>query len=320
MRFASVKTVEQDCNYNALPFRMFSHPLDINFTEFVETTKPRRRNFEPINVYPYSYLQPVANICKSTKGIFLLFMIKSAPGNFDQRQVIRKTWTNQVYFEEDTIRHVFLLARSMNKTINHHLSLEKLVYGDIVEMTYVDDYYNNTYKTMGGINWCVRYCSKSKFVMLVDDDFYVATDYLLNYLHGLPQNKSRSLFAGHVSTQDRPQRCRFQKWYISISDYPFTRYPPFINAGAIIMSMDFVKRLQIAMQYTKVFKFDDVFLAIVAYKLNVKPINIKEINLDPVYFQGKMFNTLLASHGYGDPIRLWKAWYRHLFPDMKKFQ
>ncbi|XP_033731607.1 beta-1,3-galactosyltransferase brn-like [Pecten maximus] len=307
----SNKTSEETSPPKILPFSKFRYPLDIDFRKLVDgVLKTGTTDIKPINVYPYSFSEPMDNLCDSTSDIILLFMIKSAPGNFDQRQVIRETWTNNTYFQKDVIRHAFLLARTMNETVNNRLLLEKRLNHDIVEMSYVDDYYNNTYKTIGGINWCVKYCPTAKFVMLVDDDMYVATDFLLDYLHGLPQNMSDSLFVGRV-WNDVPQRGPTQKWFMPIEDYPYKMYPPFLSAGAIIMSMDFVKRLQIAIQYTKKFKFDDVFLAIVAYKLGVKPIHHQDIHIHPVSYRDKKFITTLASHGYGHPDELKIAWYFH---------
>ncbi|XP_060078865.1 beta-1,3-galactosyltransferase brn-like [Ylistrum balloti] len=299
--------------YKVLPFREFRYPLDINFTELINNISSKGyTDIAPINVYPFTFAEPTERICGSVDQIFLLLMIKSAPGNFDQRQAVRETWANKSHFENYNIRHTFLLARTMNKSIQERLSLEKKMNHDILEFSYIDGYYNNTFKSTGGINWCVKHCPQTKFVMLLDDDMYLATDFLLDYLHGLPQDLSHSLFAGRM-WHDAPQRGPEQKWYMSFKDYPFDRYPPFLSAGATIMSMDIVKKLQIGIQYTKKFKFDDVFLAIVAYKLGIKPVHHPGIRiLKRVPHKDKSFQTILASHEYGNPKDLKAAWLTHL--------
>ncbi|XP_033738882.1 beta-1,3-galactosyltransferase brn-like [Pecten maximus] len=298
-----------------LPFRLFHYPLDIDFKKLEEDiTNKGTADVDPINEFPFSYKKPIENICDSTENIFLLFMVKSAPGNFDQRQVIRETWANKLYFEYDIIRHVFLLAKTMNETIYDRLSHEEEMHHDILEMTYVDDYYHSAYKTTGGINWCVKYCPTAKFVMLADDDLYVATDHILDYLHGLPHEIYRSLFVGKVGFPE-PQRCPEDKWFMSIGNYSFEKYPNFVSGGAVIMSMDFAKRLKIAIPFTKQFKFDDVFLAIVAYKLGVKPINHSGIHISPaVSCNDDKFETALVSHGYENPNKLRAAWAFHIHP------
>ncbi|XP_033738605.1 beta-1,3-galactosyltransferase brn-like [Pecten maximus] len=296
-----------------IPFHMFHYPLDIDFKKLEEDiTYKGSADVDPINEFQFSYKKSIDHICDSSEGVFLLFMFKSAPWNFDQRQAIRETWANQTYFENDIIRHVFLIGRTMNETIYDRLSLEEEMHHDILEMTYVDDYYNSTYKIIGGINWCVRYCPTAQFVMLVDDDLYVATDYVIKYLHGLPKNIYRTLFVGRVLLT-APQRCLNDKWFISLKDYPFDTYPLFVSGGAVIMSMDFVKRLQIVIPFTKWFKFDDVFLGIIAYQLGVQPIHHPEFYIaDGVSYKEEKFKTALVSHGYRNINKLKTAWYLHM--------
>ncbi|XP_069131385.1 beta-1,3-galactosyltransferase brn-like [Argopecten irradians] len=298
-----------------LPFSQFRYPLDVDLPKLVnDVIENGTTDVKPINVYPFSFLEPMEDICgSSTHKVFLLFMIKSAPGNFARRQSIRETWVNTAYFKADVIRHAFLLARTLNETIKERITQEKQQHRDIIEMSFVDSYYNNTFKTIGGINWCVSHCSASEFVMLVDDDMYLATDYLLSYLHGFPKNNIRSLFAGRMGLNLTTERGPQQKWYMSVADYPYKTYPPFICAGATIMSMEFVKRLQVGIQFTKKFKFDDIFLAIVVHKLGVKPINLPNIHIfPPVSYNDTKFKTVLASHGYGDPKEMRAAWNSHL--------
>ncbi|XP_069128504.1 beta-1,3-galactosyltransferase brn-like [Argopecten irradians] len=299
-----------------LPFRMFHYPLDIDFQKLEENAKYGKVNIQPINVFQYSYNGPIEEICDSTENIFLLFIIKSAPGNVDRRKAIRETWTNAAYVDHYVIRHVFLLAGTTNQTIYDSVSQEKQIYNDIVEMTFIDNYYRSADKTTGGINWCVQHCPTAKFVSFVDDDFYVATDLVLEYLEGIPQDIYRSLFVGRLGYRD-PQRCPEDKWFMSIKDYKFDLYPPFVSGGAVLMSMEFVKRLHIAIPYTKPFKFDDVFLAIVVYKLGVSPIHHPQIHISPIisYKDADKFQTVLMSHGYEDPNELRTAWYFHQNPD-----
>lgn len=296
--------------HKGIPFKEFRYPLEVDLPKLVDAILGNGTvDVQPINVYPFSFLESMEEICGSSQKIFLLFLIKSAPGNSQRRRVIRETWANRTYFNSHIIRHVFLLAKTKNTSIYDNNILEKRQNHDIVEMSFIDAYYNNTYKTMGGINWCVKYCSTAKFVMLVDDDMYVATDYLLDYLQGLPD--SRTLFMGR-KWQDVPQRGIRQKWYMSYEEYPYDKYPPFLSAGAIIMSMDFVHRLQIGIQYTKRFKFDDVFLAIVAHKLRVQPEHHAGIRIFSISYTNEEFKNVLVAHGFGNSRELRMAWDMHI--------
>ncbi|XP_069119141.1 beta-1,3-galactosyltransferase brn-like [Argopecten irradians] len=295
--------------HKAIPFKEFRYPLEVDLHKLVDAILVNGTvAVQPINIYPFSFLESMEEICGSSQKIFLLFLIKSAPGNSQRRRVIRETWANRTYFNSPIIRHVFLLAKTKNTSIYDNNILEKRQNHDIVEMSFIDAYYNNTYKTIGGINWCVKYCSTAKFVMLVDDDMYVATDYILDYLQGLPD--SRTLFMGR-KCPDSPQRETSKKWYMSYEEYPYDKYPPLLSAGAIIMSMDFVQRLQIGIQYTKRFKFDDVFLAIVSHKLGVQPKCHAGFRILPISYRNKMFKNVLVAHGFGNSRKLRMAWDMH---------
>lgn len=53
------------------------------------------------------------------------------------------------------------------------------------------------------------------------------------------------------------------------SDYPYSAYPPYITAGAYLMSADTVAAVLAAARLLKLFPFDDVFLGLVADRLRL---------------------------------------------------
>ncbi|XP_069139301.1 beta-1,3-galactosyltransferase brn-like [Argopecten irradians] len=255
-----------------------------------------------INEYPYSFTtKPEVTCLNSTK---LLILIKSAPRNREKRQAIRETWGN-----EDLIsgfKRVFVLGKSRTDDVN--IEQETQTYGDILQLDYYDSYYMNTWKTRGALIWA----SSSKecdYVMLVDDDYYVATDLLIQQLE-LTGTGNETLYMGWVNPRSYPFRWKGSKWYVSPTDYPYNIYPPFVSAGSIVMSMKFITDFVIASQFTKHIKFDDVFLAIVANKLGVAPINNRLFYTGKVDYWDTQFWTTLTAHGY-NPTELRNAWQCH---------
>lgn len=294
------------------------YPIDLSLMDIVRNCNHSDSNchlvIKPINAYPYTYLRtPPETMCANS--VFILFMIKSSPDNFERRQAIRHTWTNQSYFDDTSVRHVFLLAIPTNYTTKKRVTKEIRRYQDIVQMTFTDEYYNNTYKTVGGINWAAKFCSSAQFVMLVDDDYYVATDNLITYLHSVPDYFLPTLFAGTLCDRCQPQRYPpTGKWYLSDHDYPYHLLPPFIHAGFVVMSMEYVKYIHIGIPFIKNFIFDDVFLGLVAAKLGVTPLN------NPLVLNRKeqfsQFKNVIAAHGFGDPSELRQAWSSHVDQDL----
>lgn len=292
-------------------FSNFTYPLNVDMPKLVDDYKKRRHiHIKPVNLFPYKYITKSENTCKtrgSHKGILLLIAVKSALRNSNRRSAIRKTWCQKSFYP-DLLRCVFVVGNSEDETLQNAVIGENYMNKDILQIDFKDSYYNNTLKTMGRFKWAVEYCKEAKFVLFVDDDFFVATGSLLSYLEDLKSYKTDHLFMGNVFDFPRPYRSPKSKWSVSIQEYPYEKYPSFVSAGAVLMSMSFVQDFTIAMQYTKRFKYDDIFMAIVAYKLRVIPVGSIRFRIRKVNYQSPYFEDILASHGYDDPEELHKAW------------
>ena len=321
-----IKSERMGCVYyknckKLLPFKMFRYPLNLDIRALVNEYKLKGSvKIDPIFVYPHRVIfEPKCKCnCRSkgeineTSNVFLLFLIKSAPEHWKRRKAIREMWgnesLNQILPLKFKLRTVFLIGETNDTYINDRISLEVLSFKDILKLNYVDTYYNNTLKTIGGINWAVEHCNDTKYIMFVDDDFYVNPVLLIKHLASINDEDAKTLFLGKVS-YDVPQRGTL-KWAIPIDVYPYDKYPPFINAGCMIMSMEFAMDLYIAIQYTYKFKLDDVFLAIAVYKLGVIPQHSDFIRISKRtdYRTTKDFQKVIASHQYGDVDNLKNAW------------
>ncbi|OWF49499.1 beta-1,3-galactosyltransferase 5-like [Mizuhopecten yessoensis] len=288
-----------------------TYPLNMNMRELVNTYK-NGGYVSPlkVNEYPFRFLWNPTKVCENGQKVFLLFIIKSAIRHFDRRQAIRQTWANQELYNRFGIRRLFLTGIMRGQTRFHESLRDEIIYyGDTLQIDFVDMYYNNTWKTRGGIKWAVNECKQAEYVMLVDDDFYVASDLLVQLLH--TAGRSRDFYMGWMNGNPFPVRNMRDKWFVSKRDFPYPVYPDFINAGAIVMSMDFVVDLHIASQYTNHFKFDDVFVGIVASKLKVTPVSCNIFTMVKILFTADRFWKTLVSHEY-KPKELLQAWKCHV--------
>ena len=80
---------------------------------------------------------------------------------------------------------------------------------------------------------------------------------LLQYLEELKYPKD--LYAGRLWDSSRPGREVDHAQYMSYKLYPYRRLPPFIAAGASLISVEMIEKLTIIAQFTKYLPFDDVF-------------------------------------------------------------
>jgi len=113
------------------------------------------------------------------------------------------------------------------------------------------------------------------------------------------------LFSGFVF-KSAPHRHQTSKWYISLEEYPWHMWPTYVTAGAFVLSHEALFDIYYTSLYTKHFRFDDIYLGIVAMKAHIEPLHSEEF-----YFQRANVpehKYLLASHGYGDPDELIRLW------------
>ncbi|KAG7197527.1 hypothetical protein KM043_017640 [Ampulex compressa] len=115
------------------------------------------------------------------------------------------------------------------------------------------------------------------------------------------------LFAGFVFISS-PHRHRSSKWYVSLKEYPYHLWPPYITAGAYILSKDALLDMYYTSLYTKHFQFDDIFLGLVAKKANIEPFHCEEFHFYKKDYTKFNYKYVITSHGYSDPNELLRIW------------
>lgn len=242
-------------------------PLSTLIQQIEENSSPDAR---PINEFKYEFLISNEKKCKvKENNIRLVYVVKSALSNFYRREIIRQSWGFEQRFSDVTIRTVFLVGSRPNEPhLQVRLNKENKQHKDIVQADFVDDYLNNTIKAMMGFHWTFHYCSKAKYFLFVDDDYYVSTRNLLRFIrdpNNYPQyletfivsavnEYQEYLYAGYVFKRAWPQRLTLSKWHVSLQEYPYSFYPPYVTAGAYVLSNRSLHTLYYATIYTKQFK------------------------------------------------------------------
>ena len=60
--------------------------------------------------------------------------------------------------------------------------------------------------------------------------------------------------------------------------------------------------------YTKHFRFDDIFLGLVAKKADIEPFHCEEFHFYKKDYTKFNYKYLISSHGYGNPAELLNVW------------
>lgn len=351
----------------------FHYPYDGDALKYAKQIRHGQQpDVAPINRYNYTYLSDCSDKCRRPDADNflvprLVFVIKSAMEHFSRRSAIRQSWGYENRFSDVIIRTVFVLGipSAERRDIQPLIDIEQANFKDIVQADFLDTYFNNTIKTMMGIQWAATFCPRGKFFMFVDDDFYVSAknvlrflrnpvnypeyleeadetlrklarrlsqsdllaynnslvsdtdaDHLRNlinqhsihtvdnkqhinqirqYLDKKQQNKSNNtvgqppkmgddtpvvvaaaaaadtasissrklldmelpnnvrLFAGFVFSS-APHRHKSSKWFVSLDEYPWHMWPPYVTAGAYILSREALFDFYYVSMYTKHFR------------------------------------------------------------------
>ncbi|XP_060083201.1 uncharacterized protein LOC132562474 [Ylistrum balloti] len=254
----------------------FSYPSFINLAAMVDEAIKRNLSYvqnPPINYHPYKYINVPAT-CRlpisddSVKRI--LVIVKSFVGNVEMRVAVRSLWEK---IKDPYMALVFMLGEypKDNGGRRWPIDRENRIYKDLIQENFVDSYFNNTIKTVMGFNWAVKHCPQADILFFHDDDYHVKyTNISIHIREVLSANKT-NIYSGSLAVKARPYRNRGERWFVTVHQYPFDIFPPYIGGGAYIVSADVARKFQMAFPHVKYLNFDDVYLGIVARKLDIKP-------------------------------------------------
>ena len=250
-------------------------------------------------------------IVQETNGLLLMLII-SAPFHLNERQVVRQTWlsylvnnsrslgrSNVRAFKDPTdeandlvIHYWFVCGHYYDdeSDIEGAVKNESNVYGDILRLEYTESYILLVHKTLSSL----RFASKMdvRFVLKIDDDVYLHFPRMIWWLRtaSLPEK----LYGGYLLTKAKPIRKPLHKWHVSKQHYNKTYFPPYCNGPFYFMSRAVVLEvLEASFTEGSSFPLEDVFIGVLAQKVGVKPIQLKDIG---VYIQVRI------------PPKAWKNW------------
>lgn len=123
-------------------------------------------------------------------------------------------------------------------------------------------------KTAMAYQYAVDHCINTQFLFFVDDDFFANIFKIHEYLKTIPSSLKTKLFSCFIIKNEQPFRNKSSKWYLSREEYPYDYFPTYHAGGAILISMTIAKLLKTAFPYVKYIHIDDVYLGIVAMKLD----------------------------------------------------
>ncbi|KAM4612089.1 N-acetyllactosaminide beta-1,3-N-acetylglucosaminyltransferase 2a [Polymixia lowei] len=240
-------------DYNSLPQR---------FQDFLLHMRCR--------TYPMLINQP--HVCDNKP--YLLLAVKSLAPHFDRRQAIRESWGRVGILANRVVTTVFLLGNATS--VDHFPDLsgmlrhEAELHRDLLQWDYRDTFFNLTLKEVLFLEWFSQHCPQAQYVLKGDDDVFVNTLQIINFLEGLPEARAKDLFIGDVISKAGPHRDRKLKYFIPESVF-VGQYPPYAGGGGFLYSGELALRLYNISQQIALYPIDDVYTGMCLKKLGVVP-------------------------------------------------
>ncbi|XP_043538976.1 N-acetyllactosaminide beta-1,3-N-acetylglucosaminyltransferase 2-like [Chiloscyllium plagiosum] len=217
----------------------------------------------------YPLLLEPRGLCRGPGEVKLLLAVKSQAASFDRRQAIRQTWGAG---RHRGVRLLFLLGRQGHPELSGLLGCESRLHGDLLQWAFLDTFFNLTLKEVLFLAWLGHRCPGARYIFKGDDDTFVNTGGLLDYLSGLGQVQGLDLFVGDLIVGGRPSRNASLKYYVPGAFYSGL-YPPYAGGAGVLYSGLLARRLARVSRSVPLFPIDDVYTGMCLRRLGLSPVH-----------------------------------------------
>ncbi|KAF7643309.1 hypothetical protein LDENG_00241990 [Lucifuga dentata] len=269
--------------------------------------------------YPMLINQP--HVCDGKP--YLLLAVKSLVPHFDRRQAIRESWGRVGVLANRTVVTVFLLGNTM--VVDHFPDLSEMLghetelHRDILQWDYRDTFFNLTLKEVLFLDWFNQHCPHTQYIVKGDDDVFVNTLRIIDFLEGLSKVKAKDLFIGDVISNAGPHRDHKLKYFIPESVFVGS-YPPYAGGGGYLYSGELARRLYSISQQVVLYPIDDVYTGMCLKKLGLTPekhTGFKTFDIEEKYKSNPcIYRNLMLVHSR-TPQEMLKIWSWIVHPELE---
>ncbi|XP_037829666.1 N-acetyllactosaminide beta-1,3-N-acetylglucosaminyltransferase 3-like [Kryptolebias marmoratus] len=262
------------------------------------------------------------------EDVFLLLVIKSPPKNYEQREVLRKTWAKERMHNGKWIRTVFITGTDGSgfekERMNNLLALEHKQYNDILQWDFNESFFNLTLKQILFLEWIDRRCRHVRFLLNGDDDVFAHTENMVEYLQSRDNDGSKHLFIGHLIKDALPIRNPDSKYYIPPEVHEQNPYPPYCGGGGYLLSGYTASVIYNTSKSIEIYPIDDAYMGMCLAEANLQPeghMGVKTLvwyipsekldRHDPCYMK-----ELLLVHKFS-PANLYIMWHEVHNPNLE---
>lgn len=143
--------------------------------------------------------------------------------------------------------------------------------------------------------------------MILNDEVFIDIKSLIDYLNRINQDpilttfERRTFLTGKLISKSRPERFTNNRYYLSITDYPYDAYPSYISTDCFLLSKYNVHLLNILTDYIPLFPFEHIYLAFLSSSISTQVIpnnhlfdaNQSEVQHKPICYRGYQNDKLI---------------------------
>lgn len=296
-------------------YRVQTQILDYN-------TLPQRFQDFLLHMRCRSYPMLINQPHKCDESPFLLLVVKSLTPHFDRRQAIRETWGRAGFLSNRTVLTVFLLGSTssidsfpdLQELLDHEAKLHK----DLLQWDYRDTFFNLTLKEVLFLQWFSKHCPQARYILKGDDDVFVNTLRIIDFLKGLSEVEAKDLFIGDVISNAGPHRDHKLKYFIPESVFE-GQYPPYAGGGGYLLSGELALRLYNISQQVVLYPIDDVYTGMCLMKLGLVPerhIDFRTFDIEEKYRNNPCIHRSLMLVHSRTPQEMLKIWPWIVHPEL----
>lgn len=201
--------------------------------------------------------------CKDKSTSDTVIIVLNQASSSSRRDAIRQTWGHPEMQRKYNFSIYFIIGNEQNVDLTER----DKDYEDILHVDIDEDYFNITEKVIEALNWATHSCYRSSYFFKIDDDVF----FDLEFLRKIQTDRSYvpdDVIRGDCIQETSPYRWT-SKFKVSHEEYPFQSFPPYCGGPGYVMTLRTANKLYHEMVNTKVFKFEDVYVGIAAFKQGI---------------------------------------------------
>ena len=253
------------------------------------TFEPTEFTFEYSQKRDFITLQDPSYKCKAyintTKSlinsdIFLLIAVRSVCNNFKERKLIRETWGNETWINEEIktkVRIVFVIGNCKKDIENVLLNKELTNFNDLLQFNVDEALRNLTRKDLLFMQWFLKNCRQIPFVYKGDDDVFLNLKTIISFLQEqkrISVLRAKNLALGYIMRhQKRQHNISHMKYYMPYNLYPYKYYPIYLSGTGQIYSSQVIEKLFNASLFLRIHPMDDAFEGSLMEAAGVTPLH-----------------------------------------------